>query len=71
MPQNQQAQYLPVPPTGAASYALGFLAFIGIPFLSILVAGIVMAAVYPSAKEKAGSPRRTRVVPPTGESQRP
>ncbi|PUB25586.1 uncharacterized protein DUF4870 [Promicromonospora sp. AC04] len=52
--QNQHAQYLPVPPTGAVSYALGFLAFIGIPFLSLLVAGIVMAAVYPSAKRKGG-----------------
>lgn len=54
VPQHQQAQYLPVPPTGAASYALGFLAFIGIPFLSILVAGIVMAAMYPSAKSRGG-----------------
>jgi uncharacterized Tic20 family protein len=42
----------PAPPTGALSYALGFLAFIGIPFLSVVTAGIVMAAIYPSMKKK-------------------
>lgn len=42
----------PVPPSGALPYALGFLAFVGIPFLSVLTAGIVMAAMYPSMKKK-------------------
>ncbi|MFP7832675.1 DUF4870 domain-containing protein [Marisediminicola sp. LYQ134] len=40
------------PPTGSLYYGLGFLAFIGIPFLSVITAGIVMAAIYPSAKKK-------------------
>ncbi|PPH62067.1 hypothetical protein C5D25_08515, partial [Rathayibacter sp. AY1D7] len=47
-------QAVPAPPTGALSYALGFLAFIGIPFLSLIVGGIVMASVYPSARRKGG-----------------
>jgi uncharacterized Tic20 family protein len=51
----QQAGY-PMPPagpaTGALPYALGFLAYIPIPYLSLLVAGIVMASVYPAQKAK-------------------
>ncbi|MFT4213924.1 MAG: DUF4870 domain-containing protein [Microbacterium sp.] len=40
------------PPTGCKSWALGFLACIPIPWLNTLVAGIVMAAVYPSTRRK-------------------
>lgn len=46
-------QQPPAPPaTGALPYGLGFLAYIPIPYLSLLVAGIVMASVYPSQKKK-------------------
>jgi uncharacterized Tic20 family protein len=54
------AEPVPAPPAGVAgpsgglSYGLGFLAFIGIPFLSVLTAGIVMASVYPSARKRGG-----------------
>ncbi len=44
--------YVARPATGALSWALGFLAYIPIPFLSIMVAGIVMAAVYPGTVRK-------------------
>ncbi|MBF4462921.1 MULTISPECIES: DUF4870 domain-containing protein [unclassified Rathayibacter] len=43
----------PAGPTGALSYALGFLTF-AIPFFGLIIAGIVMAAVYPSARRKGG-----------------
>jgi uncharacterized Tic20 family protein len=43
-----------VPATGALPYGLGFLAYIPVPYLSLLVAGIVMASVYPSQKRKGG-----------------
>ncbi|WP_077222404.1 DUF4870 domain-containing protein [Rathayibacter sp. VKM Ac-2630] len=44
----------PAPPTGAMPYALGFLALTGIPFVSLIVAGVVMAAVLPSARQRGG-----------------
>jgi uncharacterized Tic20 family protein len=47
-------QPLAAPATGALPYGLGFLAYIPIPYLSLLVAGIVMASVYPSQKRKGG-----------------
>jgi uncharacterized Tic20 family protein len=42
----------PVPATGALPYGLGFLSYIPIPYLSLVIAGIVMASVYPSQKRK-------------------
>lgn len=45
----------PVPvqqPTGASSWAMGFLAFIPIPFLNVLITGIAMASMYPSVRKK-------------------
>ena len=41
-------------PRGAVSYGLGFLAYLPAPFFSMIVAGIVMAAVYPSQKRHGG-----------------
>jgi uncharacterized Tic20 family protein len=35
-------------------FALGFIAFIGIPYLNLIVAGIVMAAVFPSQDRRGG-----------------
>ena len=43
--------------TGALSYALGFLAFIPIPFLSLVIAGVVMASVYPGQRKWGGIAR--------------
>jgi uncharacterized Tic20 family protein len=40
--------YTPPPPTGRFSWALGFLAYIPIPYLSLVIAAIVMWATYPS-----------------------
>jgi uncharacterized Tic20 family protein len=40
------------PSTGTLSWALGFLIFIGIPFLSGIVSGVVMASVYRSVARK-------------------
>ena len=51
-PPAGHAQPLSTTTTGALPYGLGFLAYIPIPYLSLLVAGIVMAAVYPSQKTK-------------------
>jgi uncharacterized Tic20 family protein len=48
----QPATPQPAPPTGSLPYALGFLAIVGIPFLSVLTAGIVMVSVYPAMKKK-------------------
>lgn len=45
----------PVPvqqPTGASSWAMGFLAFIPIPFLNVLITGIAIASMYPSVRKK-------------------
>lgn len=42
----------PRPATSALSWALGFLAYIPIPFLNLVITGIVMAAVYPSVARK-------------------
>jgi uncharacterized Tic20 family protein len=42
------------PATGALPYGLGFLAYIPIPYLNLVIAGIVMASVYPSQKKKGG-----------------
>ena len=42
------------PATGALPYGLGFLAYIPLPYLSLIIAGIVMASVYPSQKRKGG-----------------
>jgi hypothetical protein len=47
-PPNPYPAYTPPPPTGRFSWALGFLAYIPIPYLSLVVAGIVMWATYPS-----------------------
>lgn len=47
-----QQQYIQRPPTGRKSWVLGFLAYIPVPFVGILVAAIVMAAVYPSTRRK-------------------
>lgn len=51
-PQAGYQQPLAPPATGALSYGLGFLAYIPIPYLSLVIAGIVMASVYPSQKKK-------------------
>jgi uncharacterized Tic20 family protein len=40
--------YAPPPLSGRFSWALGFLAFIPIPYLGLAVAGIVMWATYPA-----------------------
>lgn len=61
-PQAGQQPYPPAgyqqptapPATGALPYGLGFLAYIPIPYLSLVIAGIVMASVYPSQKKKGG-----------------
>jgi len=53
-PPTGYSQPLAAPTAGALPYGLGFLAYIPIPYLSLLVAGIVMAAVYPSQKTKGG-----------------
>ncbi|MBC9935257.1 MULTISPECIES: DUF4870 domain-containing protein [unclassified Leucobacter] len=47
-----QQQYVQQPPTGRKSWALGFLAYIPAPLVGIVIAGIVMAAVYPSTKRR-------------------
>ncbi|WP_165065690.1 DUF4870 domain-containing protein [Marisediminicola senii] len=39
--------------TGALPYGLGFLAYIPIPFFNLVIAGIVMAAVYPGQRRKS------------------
>ncbi|WP_265522865.1 DUF4870 domain-containing protein [Oerskovia flava] len=46
----------PVPlgmPSGALAYGLGFLAYLPIPFFSLVIAGVTMAAVYPSQRRKS------------------
>ena len=55
--EQQPVQYqppAPPPSSGALPYGLGFLSYIPIPFASLVIAGIVMAAVYPSMKRKGG-----------------
>jgi len=47
-PPSAYPAYTPPPPTGRFSWALGFLAFIPIPYVSLVVAAIVMWATYPS-----------------------
>lgn len=47
-------QYVPPVPTGAASYALGFLAYIPIPFIGLIVGAVVMAATFSSSQKKGG-----------------
>ncbi|MGL4339292.1 MAG: DUF4870 domain-containing protein [Rhodoglobus sp.] len=42
------------PATGALPYGLGFLAYLPIPIFSLLIAGIVMVAVYPSQRRHGG-----------------
>jgi uncharacterized Tic20 family protein len=47
--------YAAAPParhTGTAAWALGFLAYIPIPFVAQIVTGLVMAAVYPNHKRR-------------------
>jgi hypothetical protein len=46
--------YVPPPAKGILPFALGFLAFIGIPYLNLIIAGIVMAAVFPSQDRRGG-----------------
>lgn len=41
------------PPAGALSWGLGFLAYIPIPYIGIVIAGIVMACVYRSQSRKS------------------
>ncbi|MCM6762911.1 DUF4870 domain-containing protein [Rathayibacter sp. ZW T2_19] len=53
-PEQQAQPVQSAPPTGAMPYALGFLALTGLPFLSMLVAGIVMAAVHSSSRARGG-----------------
>ncbi|GAA3889043.1 hypothetical protein GCM10022381_33580 [Leifsonia kafniensis] len=48
------ARPLAVPRKGTLGYGLGFLAYVPIPFVGMLVAGIAMAAVYPAAKKQGG-----------------
>src|SRR5699024_7083280 len=50
--QYGYAPYSQPPASGAVSWAMGFLCFIPIPYVSFLIAGIVMAAVYPSQRRK-------------------
>ena len=40
------------PPAGALAWGLGFLAYIPIPYIGIIIAGIVMACVYGSQSRK-------------------
>lgn len=40
------------PATGQKSWALGFLAWIPIPLISLLIAAVAMLAVYPSTKRR-------------------
>lgn len=46
--------FAPATPRGAVSYGLGFLAYLPAPFFSMIIAGLVMAAVYPSQKRHGG-----------------
>lgn len=50
----QPLAYTPRPPTGARSYALGFLAYFPVPVVGLLIAGIVMISVYPGTKRIGG-----------------
>lgn len=52
VPPGQQASIVQSQPTGTLAWALGFIACIFIPFLSVLVAGIAMRAVYGSQARK-------------------
>jgi len=51
-PQYGYAAYSQPPASGTVSWAMGFLCFIPIPYVSFLIAGIVMAAVYRSQRRK-------------------
>jgi uncharacterized Tic20 family protein len=51
-PPAAYQQPLAPPATGALPYGLGFLAYIPIPYLNLIIAGIVMASIYPSQKTK-------------------
>ena len=46
--------FAPATARGAVPYGLGFLAYLPAPFFSMIVAGLVMAAVYPSQKRHGG-----------------
>lgn len=46
--------FAPATPRGAVSYGLGFLAYLPAPFFSMIIAGLVMAALYPSQKRHGG-----------------
>lgn len=41
-------------PTGALAYGLGFLAFLAVPIVTVMIAGIVMVAVFPAQRKKGG-----------------
>lgn len=69
-PQHAPGQYVPPgaypysapypaarPSTGTLSWALGFLIFIPIPFLSAIVSGIAMAASYGASARRGGIAR--------------
>src|SRR3982750_318482 len=50
---SQQAPHYVTPaPTGRVSWALGFLAWIPVPFVGMIAAIVAMLAVYPSVKRK-------------------
>src|SRR5699024_2974593 len=51
-PQYGYPAYSQPPASGTVSWAMGFLSYIPIPYVSFLIAGIVMAAVYPSQRRR-------------------
>lgn len=44
--------YEVAPPTGATSWAMGFLAYIPIPFLNFVISSVVMICLYPATRKK-------------------
>ena len=51
-PQDAPQQIPPPGYKGTAAWAMGFLAYIPIPFFAQFVTGLVMAGVYPSHKKR-------------------
>lgn len=47
------APYVPAAPTGTLSWGLGLLAYLPIPLVSLIIAGIAMAAAYPSQRRRS------------------
>ena len=52
--QSASSSAVPTPARGILPYALGFLAFIPAPVISVIIAGIVMVAVFPAQNKKGG-----------------